>query len=96
MEMTSKTEMNPPQLSKETPDPAQNESVLYRRFKSFDVYRKVPQDLTEPTFSGAISTRNIRGLFNGSWEFGGKPLLDPDSDDHQRQRAHWTVCFWVH
>jgi len=27
---------------------------LYTRFCSFDVYRKIPKDLTEPTYTGAI------------------------------------------
>jgi len=32
---------------------------LFTRIKSFDVYRKLPSDLTEPTVSGAIGLANL-------------------------------------
>jgi hypothetical protein len=35
---------------------------MFSRLKAFDVYRKLPQDLTEPTMSGAIGKTSDRGL----------------------------------
>jgi hypothetical protein len=67
--MSTISQVNPVLLKPEKDQgPAKPESELYKRFKSFDVYRKVPQDLTEPTFSGAIS-KNILHLYKHFFYF---------------------------
>ena len=39
-------------------------SSITSRLKSFDVYRKLPKDLTEPTMSGAMGFLFILLLLN--------------------------------
>jgi len=39
----------------------------FSRLKAFDVYRKLPQDLTEPTMSGALGSTELTKIQSNSF-----------------------------